>query len=197
MIEPRDEKVYWRGRASPAVAKWVARLLKPGDVFWDVGSHIGYISFVASRSVGPTGQVHAFEPLPANIGRLRQGLQLNAITNITVHPVAVSDTNGPALLRRHDCNHMWSLVENEPVGVEVSCVTLDSMLSGLPVPQLVKIDVEGAELLVLAGARRVLELHPMLIVELLTAEDVERARRLLPEWNFERIDQRNSVVRYS
>ena len=197
MIEPRREKFYWRGAHDPAVAKAMTHLLKPGHIFWDVGAHLGYMSLIGCRLVGPTGHVHAFEPMPANVRRLREGRRMNAFTNMTVHPVAVSDTDRPGVLHRHDSSAMWSLVGHDPLGVQVTCVTLDAMLASLGPPDLVKIDVEGAELQVLAGAERLLCLHPTLIVELLTDANRIQAEALLAGWNFERLDHRNWLVRHS
>lgn len=195
MIEPRTEKYYWRGGHEPAVAKALVRLLKPGDIFWDIGAHVGYVSLIGSRLVGAGGQVHAFEPLQANVGRLREAVRLNAATNLTVHAVAASDTDGFGLLHEHESSLMRSLVEQDPLGEKVTCVTLDAMLELLGPPDLVKIDVEGAELRVLAGAGRMLSLHPTLIVELLTDANRIEAETLLGGWNFERLDSHNWLIR--
>lgn len=197
MIEPRREKFYWRGGHDPAVARVLTTFLRPGHTFWDIGAHIGYMSLLGSRLVGPVGQVHAFEPMPANVARLREGMRLNAVTNMTVHPVAVSDTDRLGVLSRHESTSMWSLVGQNPLGVQVTCVTLNAMLASLGPPDLVKIDVEGAELQVLAGAERLLSLHPTLIVELLTDANRIRAEALLAGWNFERLDHHNWLVRHS
>jgi hypothetical protein len=71
------------------------------------------------------------------------------------------------------------------------------MLASLGPPDLVKIDVEGGELHVLAGAERLLGLHPILIVELLTDANRIQAEALLAGWNFERLDRSNWLVRHS
>ena len=197
MIEPRTEKYYWRGGHESAVAKAITQFLKPGHIFWDVGAHIGYMSLIGSRVVGPGGHVYAFEPLQANVDRLREGLRLNPVTNMTIHPVAVSDSDGLGVLHRHESSLMGSLVGQGPPGEQVACVTLDTMLASLGPPDLVKIDVEGAELHVLAGAERVLGLHPILIVELLTDANRIQAKALLAGWNFERLDRTNWLVRHS
>jgi FkbM family methyltransferase len=199
MIEPRREKFYLRGVLDPAVVKAMTHLLKPGHVFWDVGAHIGYMSLIASRLVGPTGHVHAFEPVQANVARLREGQRMNAVTNMTVHPVAASDTDRSGQVHRypHEISALWSLVGEGPLREQVACVTLDAMLASLGPPDLVKIDVEGGELHVLAGAERLLGLHPILIVELLTDANRIQAEALLAGWNFERLDRSNWLVRHS
>ena len=67
-------------------------LFKPGqDVFVDTGANVGCLSFLAATIAGPTGQVHAFEPNPANVQRLYGGILLNKFENVRVYPHAVSD----------------------------------------------------------------------------------------------------------
>jgi len=195
IIEPRKEKYYWRGAHEPAVTKAMTRLLKPGQVFWDIGAHIGYISLIGSRLVGSTGHVHAFEPMPANAKRLGEAVRLNTITNLTVHQVAVSDSDRPDVLHGSEATSMWSLLRQDHVGVPIICVTLDAMLALLGPPNLIKIDVEGAELGVLMGAERLLSLHPTLIMELLTDANRTRAEALLAGRTFERLDRSNWLVR--
>lgn len=197
VIEPRSEKYYWRGGYEPTVAKAMTRFLRPGSTFWDVGAHVGYTSLIGCRLVGPMGHVHAFEPMQANLKRLTEVTRLNSVPNLNIHPVAVSDTHATRLLHRNESSSMWSLVSPGPAGQWVTCVTLDAMLASLGPPDLVKIDVEGAELLVLAGAERLLGLHPILIVELLMDANRIQAEALLAGWTFERLDRTNWLVRHS
>ncbi len=64
VIDPRNEKSFWTGAHEPETLSVMAQFLRPGSVFWDVGSHIGMHALFASRCVGPDGHVHAFEPAP-------------------------------------------------------------------------------------------------------------------------------------
>jgi FkbM family methyltransferase len=197
VIEPRLEKFYWTGAHEPEVQQALRRCLRPGATFWDVGAHIGFFSLIASRLVGPDGQVHAFEPLPANVTRLRESLALNASAgNVTLHPWAIAATPGQAPLQQSQSSLMGTLRETASVGTTlVTCVTLDAMAETLGRPDLIKIDVEGTEDEVLAGGRQLLE-HgvPTLIVELLSTEAVTRARTALPQYGFIRLDATNWLL---
>jgi FkbM family methyltransferase len=197
VIEPRTEKYYWRGGYEPAVARAMTQSLRPGRTFWDVGAHIGYTSLIGCRLVGPTGHVHAFEPMQSNLERLTEAARLNPVPNLTIHRVAVSNTDAPRLLHQGESTGMWSLVSGDSAGVWVRCVTLDQILASHGAPDLVKIDVEGAELLVLAGADRLLRQHPTLIMELLTDANRIQAEALLRGWTFERLDHHNWLLTWS
>jgi len=170
-IHPRSEKYYWLGTHEPQVLKEIATRLRPGATYWDVGSHIGYTVAVAARLVGPSGRVVAFEPNPENIRRLRRTIQLNGLGNVTVRDVALSDRVGESRLFLSRSSLMGSLLPG-PSGtptVPVQTSTIDEELKTMPIPDLVKIDVEGGENAVLAGATHLLRDHrPALIVEVLT-----------------------------
>jgi FkbM family methyltransferase len=160
-----------------SVLRWITEYLKPGDVFFDVGAHSGWMSMVAARRTGRNGKVVAFEPSPPSIDFLRYHKRMNKITQMEIVPKAVTRGDAPAtpfiLVGRGDAV-MNSLVEieevkNDPRGstvIDVEAVTLDSYShqTGL-VPAMIKIDTEGAEIWVCEGARRLLaESHPALII---------------------------------
>ena len=142
----------------------------PGDTVFDVGAHRGFFTLVASSLTGPEGKVIAFEPLPANQRYLREHLRMNRISNVTVVEAAVADTCGTARFADgSDYNPKCISAHLSPEGeVEVRTVTLDSLVEAgeAPSPNLVKIDVEGAEMLVLRGARRLLQAgRPTLVID--------------------------------
>jgi FkbM family methyltransferase len=131
----------------------VAALLKPGDAFVDVGSNIGFVSLVARRQVGESGSIFCIEPNPRLVERLRQCLDSNGIQNATVLNVALGDQAGEARLALPSHHGSASLRGGESTGEIVRVVTGDDALQNLQ-PNgncLVKIDVEGYELLVLRG----------------------------------------------
>jgi FkbM family methyltransferase len=182
-IEPRQEKFYWAGTHEREAQDQLVRRLAAGAVFWDVGAHCGFFSLLASRLVGDSGQVVAFEPMPENNARLRRGVAANRSANVEVVDHAVAESADKRSLAAHTQSTMWALVPGrEAEGVPVECTTLDDELDrrGTP-PDLVKIDVEGAELDVLRGARTLLETaRPTLLVEFHGDELIEEARELLP-----------------
>ncbi len=144
--------------------------LKPGDVVMDVGAHIGSYTVRAARMVGREGLVISLEPDPENFRLLMLNIKLNNINNVIVLPYAVSDKNGKIILHR-SLEPGWHSIVRVPdrhIGdVEVHCTTLDTIVNRLGLRKIdwLKIDVEGAEVSVLRGARRALGLAENIIIE--------------------------------
>jgi len=137
--------------------------LRPGWVIYDVGANVGFYSLLAARCVGPSGRVFAFEPVPENLAYLRRHVALNALAQVTVYPIAVSDTCAHLRFTR-GANRSTGHLDNSG-DLEVKTVTLDNFVfgQGNPPPQIMKVDVEGAEIRVLCGAQRILEIHRPLL----------------------------------
>ncbi len=148
-------------------ARLIRRLLRPGDHFVDAGANLGYFTLLAAKLVGPEGRVDAFEPHPVNRARLIEHLRENGLSDrVRVHESALSDQSGRATIHmplRGIANHgMASLFT--PAGesdvVEVSTVRMDEALAGT-CPTLIKMDVEGAEPLAVAGMTALVQAeHP-------------------------------------
>lgn len=186
-VDTRSEKFYWTGLHESHLQTTIRELLQEGDSFWDIGAHIGFFSLIASRLVGPTGIVHAFEPMNENRDRLRESLALNGITNVNVHSEAIADFVGYAILYAHAASLKWSLHERESNagGQSVACTTIDALTQQLGPPSLIKIDAEGAELDVLRGAKHTINNHsPKLVVEFTDQDRLDRAEKLLPQYEF-------------
>jgi FkbM family methyltransferase len=164
--------------------KLLRRVLKEGSTFVDVGANIGYFTGIASRLVGPTGTVLAFEPMPAAL-RL---LQMNTASqsNVTIFPMALSDKKGTATFYVRKKGDMSSLSHDPgatPIPVTVG--TLDESLANQARIDLIKIDVEGSELDVLRGGRRLIEQHrPIVYFEFLPCFAEPRGIRVeaFEEW---------------
>lgn len=147
------------------VREFIRRYLQVGNVFVDVGAHIGYFSMIAARKVGVTGCVYAFEPSPDTFQHLQANVALNRFPQVICVPVAVSDQSGSAVLctrvgEASDAfNTLGDMSWGGPVNEsEVTCVRLEDYLceQGQPAVHLVKIDVEGWETHVLRGAESLL-----------------------------------------
>jgi FkbM family methyltransferase len=195
-IDPRSEKYYWLGTYEPRVLDQLAARLQAGATFWDVGAHVGYIAAAASRLVGPNGTVVAFEPNPENIRRLRRTIELNDLQNVIVREVALGDRLGQSDFYLHASSSMGSLLagSSSTSSMPVSIRTADDELTAMAAPNLVKIDVEGGEVMVLAGAARLLERRPTLIVEVLTPEQRGQIERRLVGYETSMLDARNLLA---
>ncbi len=142
------------------VMKLLRATLGAGGVFVDVGANVGFHTVLASQLVGPQGQVVAVEPAPWTLELLRANVWRSGAA-ATVLSVAASDAPGTVLLDV-DPAHRSGARLGESGGVEVESARLDDLLPDLAVDML-KIDVEGAEPLVLRGARALLERSPRLL----------------------------------
>ncbi|MDE3136587.1 MAG: FkbM family methyltransferase [Acidobacteriota bacterium] len=148
-----------------ATRELIEGLLPEGGTFLDVGAHAGFYSLAAARRVGPRGRVFAFEPDMDNFHLLRKNIAENAYDNITAIPAAVCNRTGRAeLFVSPQGNDRHSLFRNpgspiEENAEEVDTTTLDDFAGALgwPAIDLIKMDIEGAEPLALAGMRRLLE----------------------------------------
>jgi FkbM family methyltransferase len=86
---------FWLGYWELDNQRFFAAHLKPGDVVYDIGAHVGLYTLISSSRVQPGGHIYAFEPLPRNLGYLRRHIDLNHVSNCTVVDVGVSDSTGP------------------------------------------------------------------------------------------------------
>ena len=146
----------------------------PGDVFVDIGANIGIYALKGARLVGPTGRVVAVEP-GSDAGRqLAANLALNDWRHVVVVPKALSASEGEATLHHIPMGEdpqAFSLLpgDGHEAGEKVRTTTLDRLAEELALPRIdcIKIDVEGAEHLVLEGAQECLvRWHPILVMEI-------------------------------
>jgi FkbM family methyltransferase len=146
------------------------RRVGPGMTVIDVGAHVGLHTLRLSRAVGEAGHVVAVEPSPANACLLRKHLKWNGCRNVTVMEAAVGEHEGEAefafLPDPTDPGAFANSIAYDIGGAKarVKVATIDEICRDLT-PSVIKIDVEGAELLALRGARMVLSCHsPVLFV---------------------------------
>ena len=142
----------WIGSYEREKQQACVRLVSPGATVYDIGAQAGFYSLAFSR-LAHAGRVYAFEPLAENCVNLLDHLRLNKVANVIVHQMAVSDQSGIVSFRIASNNAMGSLTI-ERSDYRVYAVTLDELIQGqiMPVPDLVKMDVEGSEAGVLRGA---------------------------------------------
>jgi FkbM family methyltransferase len=155
----------WLGTYEADKQALFARTVTPGSVVFDIGAHAGFYTLLASALAGPTGRVFAFEPMPGNLAHIREHLRLNGITNVTVIEKAVADTAGVATFTATGHDSQGHLAPGGELQVEI--VSLDEMVGQgkLPLPDFVKMDIEGAEVRALNGARKLLaQRHPTIFL---------------------------------
>jgi FkbM family methyltransferase len=139
---------YWRGRYEPALAMRMSEVIKPRMICYDCGANTGYFTLLMARLVGESGHVFAFEPVPANAANARKNMEINRLHNVTVIEMALANQNGRA---RFSTSSNFSMGHLGGGGdLEVDTARIDSL--GLPAPDVMKIDVEGAEALLIDGA---------------------------------------------
>ncbi len=143
--------------------------LKKEDVVLDIGANIGYHTLIAAEIVGKTGRVYAFEPDPKNFEILKRNVEVNGYKNVTLVNKALSDTNGVGkLFLSEEGNHgdfrIFGSSDNRQ-SIEIDLITLDSFFGNhIPKIGVIKMDVQGAEALVLRGASKVLKANKRLKV---------------------------------
>lgn len=148
-----------------------ARAISPGDVIADVGSYRGTYAIVAAALAGPQGKVFAFEPTASNRDIIAANVARNRFGDrVVIEGAAVSDQTGTARFFAWGdaTTNSLAAVQSAAVATDVRTVALDDYFAGRRPPDVVKIDIEGAELLALRGAQAILsgearilcELHP-------------------------------------
>ena len=164
---------FWMGTYEKAIAEKFETYAKKSEVVCDLGAHVGYYTLLASKSVGKHGKVYAFEPLHRNIIYLQKHIELNKISNVRIFECAVSNVIEKKIFFTNCDNKVANTIcKNSPMFqsgklIGVNSVTLDDLLEkeDIMVPQLIKMDIEGAEYDALKGAKHLLkECHPSIFL---------------------------------
>lgn len=177
-----DFCTYVIGSPEPYHLAYFASRLGERSVVFDVGAYIGVYALTAAR-VARAGQVHAFEPDPRSARRLDRAIRDSGVDNLRLYPCAVGDRAGEMQMLLPDYPPMSSLqlAAAPPTGSEdaqtemitVPVRTLDEHCRAMGIQQvdLLKIDVEGAEMLVLQGASALITAcRPEMLIELHRAQ---------------------------
>jgi len=185
-LNPRTGGNYFEGGSEPEVQAAMQRHLRPGMTFYDVGANIGFFSLLAARMVGQEGHVVAFEADPEVAQRLREHVERNHFSTISVEQKAVWSKSHAVFFARTDpetspdrgLGHVVG--EGEAGAIRVQAIALDDFAGTSRAADFLKCDVEGAEVEVLAGARRLLqEMRPIVLCEI---HSEENRRVLLDEF---------------
>jgi FkbM family methyltransferase len=185
------------------------KIVREGDVVVDLGANIGYFTMLAARLVGKDGRVYAFEPEPRNYDLLLRNIELNGYQNVTAIQKAVADRPGSVKLficpydtGHHTINKYDGIqayrpdyVNKRKEFIEVEQVSLDEFFQEVTTPvDVIKMDVEGSEMLALDGMERLIkrnddlsmlvEFFPLLISKMGQSPE-EFVRRILEDFEFE------------
>lgn len=180
VLQGYQMKIDWQRHRSFVYGTWetevvnaMQELVQPGTCVVDIGAHIGFYTLVLSKFVGPSGRVLAFEPLPGNFSVLSENIRLNHLHQAEAVPKAVLDRSCELSADMFDDGPLPGSVPfstpRSSTQPHVSAVALDDFLENESAPpvKFMKVDVEGAESLVLKGASRTITTyHPALIIEI-------------------------------
>lgn len=142
----------WLGSYEFETQRAFARLVRAGDVVYDLGANVGFYTLLAARLTGHEGEVYSFEPLPRNLAYLRKHVGMNRLRNSFVIDAAVADFEGKTKFESSELPATAHLSESGDVAVRV--IRLDSMVERGEIrpPNVMKIDVECSEVKALHGA---------------------------------------------
>jgi FkbM family methyltransferase len=195
LLDMQVDKDYWLGTYEPDLQSAVRELVPAGAVVYDVGANIGYVSLLLAKAAGEAGKVFAFEALPSNVEQLRRNVELNGMEGrVAVVSKAVAQASGPVRFLVHASGGMGKAVGSAgrdgayQSQVTVDGISLDEFVygQGNPPPQVVKMDIEGGEVLALPGMRRLLaEARPVMLMELHGSESGRAAWEALTAAGYE------------
>jgi FkbM family methyltransferase len=160
------------------------KYVSPGSIVFDIGAHVGFHSMFCGLLVGPTGKVVAFEPNPISRSSLERQIRANSNLRVEVVPYALSDAVGFADFdATQGCESRLTPTGQSKVEIR----TLDSLVSvELPIPDVIKIDVEGEEENVLRGSRETLsKFRPIVLCDYNDDKTLTAVSRILLPLGYE------------
>lgn len=172
LAEHIERQILWYGGYELRETKWLIQELATAKCFYDIGANIGYYALQAAKMY-PQLTVKAFEPSPVNLNRLQSNVQLNPpLPNLEIVPLAIGKEKQTLTLHQSGADNrgmatLANTLTNETFDVAV--IGLDEWLSetNAPIPDIIKMDIEGAEWLALQGMEQLIDAyHPTLLLEL-------------------------------
>lgn len=174
---PEGQAIFYYGFFEANLSNFFINFIKEGDVFFDVGAHVGFYSALASSLVGSSGEVHSFEPTPRTFESLRRNTCKK--NNVKINNFAVYNNSmgisffdfGPKFsafnsFKNREDKSIKYITKNKKE-IKVKTIVLDEYcLEGNLKPSLIKIDAEGAEYLILDGMSMILKnIRPVITIE--------------------------------
>ncbi len=182
-LQRHIESAYCLGTYELGNLRRLQSLCEPGWTIWDCGAYLGYYTASFARFVGPSGRVVAFEPDPRNMARTQDNLMLNHLANVQFVSAAIAAPGGQIdfVLSDNTNSHIagtWvgaertaysEITERRDGTFQVRCLSLDEAFrdTAIPRPNLIKLDIEGAEIEALRYTRDLVrEAKPLIALEL-------------------------------
>jgi FkbM family methyltransferase len=167
-VDTRDvgiaSHLMMEGKWEPWIERVIMRELRAGMAVADVGANFGYYTLLSAAAVGPTGKVFSIEANPHLVRLLRQSVSVNGFSNwVEVFPIAISDRVSEAYLTFDYAYSGGGQVSYENAPSEtytqfpVETAPLDQIIASNVKVDFMKIDIEGAEVLAIRGAKRILD----------------------------------------
>lgn len=172
-----QRRMFVKKSHEPETEIHLINFLKNSHCFLDIGANVGYFTMLA-KSINPNIQVYAFEPNPNNVKKIKENIELNHFTDITITSDCLSNTLGEVSFSVPPLNESgWGRITNNHLPLEnfthikAKTITLDSLIDNNffnnNVPDLIKMDVEGNEFKILLGAKTFFQkFSPILCIEL-------------------------------
>jgi FkbM family methyltransferase len=167
---------------------------KPGDIVWDAGAYSGATTCLFASMVGPTGKVYAFEPDDLNFAYLEKNIAHHGLTNVVTVRKALSDTTGTTTFFMDGTMASgirdFVVYSDSKHSKEVPTISMEDACTELGcVPTYVKMDIEGAELAFIQGAKEFLKSHPVNFA-------IESYHRVNGEFTYKKLDPLFAEIGY-
>ncbi len=181
LANPEHQYLYFYGTHDERyVVTKLLKIIKPGDICWDIGANIGFYTCLLASQVKDRGAVLAFEPAVRTCDYLQENVSLNEFTNVTVVNKGLGENREQRQLYYSEAalaegTASLKYPNGRTASERVTLDTIDNLIGKLPMPDFIKIDVEGYQLEVLRGGERFLKTHaPLLMAELKDVGETNR-----------------------
>lgn len=165
-----DHRIYYLGAHERFTTKRILDSLPVGGVFFDVGANIGYFTVLAAKKVGPSGHVHAFEPMGRAYDKLVRHVELNQLHNVTSNKVVLTNQPcGPIVVAFQSSWRLYDRLDEPAESESIATTTLDEYVASQRLTRVdaLKIDVDGYEYKVMSGGKDLVKrFRPRIIIEL-------------------------------